>query len=122
MADTLSEAVEVLERSQSAFGERRRRARWSVHWPVRFLGGGEAGDATTLNLSSAGFYCHTRASFTAGETLMCMVLLPGRQSPGRVGLSALQCKARVLRVEPARLEGVADVAGVAFRILEYRVV
>jgi hypothetical protein len=89
---------------------------------VRFLGGGEAGDATTLNLSSAGFYCHTRASFTAGETLMCMVLLPGRQSPGRVGLSALQCKALVLRVEPARLEGVADVAGVAFRILEYRVV
>jgi hypothetical protein len=71
-----------------------------------------------VNLSSGGFYCFTHARFLSGETIRCLILFPERESSGTASPGALECEARVLRVEPS---GVLGMAGVAFRILEYRV-
>lgn len=127
MADILSVPPNASERAQNTALdplerpiERRRRARWNVHWPVRFATG-RAGSAesSTVNLSSAGFYCHTLASFAPGEVMGCIVVLPGHDFADRKHGNALECKARVMRVDR---EGAEGVYGVAFRILEYRFV
>jgi len=82
-------------------GDRRKRTRVAVHWPVRLIRqpGAQPVETTTENLSSDGLYCVTREPFQLGERLQCEIFIPGEglgfsESPVR-----LQCKVTVRRVE-----------------------
>src|SRR5579862_7255510 len=58
--------------------ERRARVRTTLHWPVVFFrnGSGNAIESTTQNLSSNGFYFHSRILIAPGEFLLCAIKLP----------------------------------------------
>jgi PilZ domain len=98
--------------------ERRRRARTKVHWPVLLFRNhsAEAVESTTQNLSSSGFYCMANVSFAAGEILTCTLKVPTHDPNGRNLERSLECKVRVMRVEPPAANGLF---GVAFRIEDY---
>lgn len=50
--------------------ERRKRARYQVHWPVCFFGVdvGRAVETITENLSSSGFHCFSQCSLSPGTS------------------------------------------------------
>lgn len=101
-----------------ARSERRRRARTKVHWPVLLFRNqsAEAVESTTQNLSSNGFYCMANASFTPGEMLICTLKVPTHDPNGGNLVRSLECKVRVMRVEPSAANGLF---GVAVRIEDY---
>ena len=80
--------------------DRRKHKRVALHWPVRLSRqpGTQPIESTTKNLSSEGFYCITTESFTVGERLQCVIVLPPDivASESTVGL---QCHLTVRRVE-----------------------
>ena len=61
-------------------GDRRKRVRVPVHWPVRLFGevGRPAVETATENLSSEGFFCISNQRFEAGERLECEIVLPAK--------------------------------------------
>lgn len=82
--------------------ERRKRTRTRVHWPV-LLFRKEPTDAIasiTADLSSSGFYCITRVPFSVGETLTCSLKMPSHDPNGKIFERNLECRVRVVRVEP----------------------
>jgi hypothetical protein len=97
--------------------ERRKRFRSHVHWQVCFFGAnmGRTVETTTENLSSAGFHCFSPVPLIAGELVTCRLRVPSRQ-PSNNG-SSLECKVRVVRVEPT---GERQSYGVACEIEDYR--
>jgi len=102
-------------------GERRRRPRAALHWAILITskGAGHPIASTIKNISSQGFYCLVQESFQAGEYLECAVLIPAQNSADSEDLLCLQCRARVLRVDPATADGAC---GIACQIEDYSVV
>src|SRR6266496_2078906 len=81
-------------------GDRRKRKRVLLHWPVRLLRqpGTSPIDTTTENISSEGLYCISNESFKPGERVQCMIVIPA----GGFGLERslnLECQVTVRRVE-----------------------
>jgi len=106
------------ESKRSHSYERRKRARTRLHWTV-LLFRSDAADAIetiTRDLSSGGFYCLSKVPVTPGETLICTLKVPTHDPNGKHLERNLECKVRVMRVEPQEDEGVF---GVACRIEDY---
>jgi len=85
-------------------GDRRKRGRVPVHWPVRLFGevGRPAVETATENLSCEGFFCISNQRFEAGERLECEIVIPA-ESLGAPNTSLkLQCCVIVRRVEHRR--------------------
>ena len=98
--------------------ERRKRARNHLHWSV-LLFRNQAADAVeslTRDLSSSGFYCVTGIAFTPGERLICTLKIPTHDPNGKHLERRLECKVRVMRVEPQGMEGTF---GLACQIEDY---
>jgi len=79
-------------------GDRRKRKRVALHWPVRlFRQPGRPVESITENLSSEGLYCITAEPFKRGERLQCQIVIPatlGLESP-----MVLECHVTIRRVE-----------------------
>jgi PilZ domain len=100
-------------------GERRRRARTRLHWPVlmqREHHQSQIIESTTRDLSSGGFYCLTRVHLVEGEQLHCSMKIPTHDPRGKNPERTLECTVRVLRVVP---QDSSDVFGIACRIEDY---
>jgi hypothetical protein len=105
--------------TQPTRSDRRKRPRSRVHWPIRFFGVefGHTVETVTENLSSSGFQCFSPVPLIPGELMICVLRVPSHQTPHNRQASSLECKVRVLRVEPA--EG-RESFGVACQIEDYR--
>ena len=84
-------------------GDRRKRPRVALHWPVRLFRQfeGPSVESTTENLSSEGLYCIISEPFKPGERLQCMLAIP----EGSFGLESsvgLECHVTVRRMEQLR--------------------
>ena len=92
--------------------ERRKRTRIRLHWPVLLFRkqGTELVTSTTENLSSTGFYCLTSIRFDPGELLMCAIRVPVYDPNGKAVDRNLECRVRIVRVEPQLPEGTFGVA------------
>lgn len=88
-------------------GDRRKRTRVAVHWPVRLIRqpGTQPVETRTENLSSDGLYCITNVPFQPGERLQCEILLPGEGLGFSQSSVRLQCHVTVRRVEPLNVIG-----------------
>lgn len=98
--------------------ERRRRPRACVHWPVILFRNSiefDAVETTTLNFSTAGFYCLSPKLFTVGELLFCVLKIP---LDGNGAEARLECRVSVIRTQENAGDGMF---GIACRILEYHV-
>ena len=82
--------------------ERRKRLRTQVHWTILLFRENTSKAVTTItqNLSSSGFYCLSRSAFALGEQLFCSIEVPTHDPLGRERSLPLECRARVVRVEP----------------------
>jgi len=99
--------------------ERRRRVRTQVHWQVSFVGSDARStvETTTQNLSSAGFRCLSPVRLVPGDLMVCMLKVPEHQPLIAGRTLALECKVRIVRVEPADETGSY---GIACEIVDYR--
>src|SRR5207245_10069527 len=90
-------------RAMDVSGERRKRKRVALHWPVRLLRlGTPLGESRTENLSSEGFYWITQEPFKLGERLQCEIVIPGERFGSSESSIRLQCHVTVRRVENLR--------------------
>lgn len=98
--------------------ERRKRARNHLHWSVLFFRNhsAEAVPSLTRDLSSSGFYCVTGVAFAPGERLICTIKVPTHDPNGKHLEQTLECRVRVMRVEPQVAEGTF---GLACQIEDY---
>ena len=82
-------------------GDRRKRKRVPLHWPVRLLRqrGWPPVESTTENLSSEGLYCITKERFRRGQRLQCEIVIPGESVGSPEAYLRLQCHVTVRRVE-----------------------
>ena len=82
-------------------GDRRRRKRVALHWPVRVLRepGVPLVETATENLSSEGLYCISKQPFRTGDRLLCEIVLPREIFGCSEPSLRLQCHLRVRRVE-----------------------
>jgi len=100
--------------------ERRSRVRTTVHWPVQFFRhSADVIESLTRNLSCGGFYCLAEAALTPGEFLICTLEVPAHDPTGKETTRLLECKTRVVRVDPRDRNGFF---GIACRIEDYRFV
>lgn len=101
-------------------GDRRKRTRAPLHWPLIlvFQGGGETIETVTENLSSSGFYCLSPKPLLPGETVVCTLKAPTYDPKGDRRTISLECKAVALRSETA----VDGLFGIACRIEDYHLV
>jgi PilZ domain-containing protein len=84
-------------------GDRRKRKRVALHWPVRlFQPGRPSLVSTTENLSSEGLYCIAKEPFKLGERLQCEIIIPGETFGSSESSIRLQCHVTVRRVENLR--------------------
>ena len=98
--------------------ERRKRTRNHLHWSLLLFRNqrAEAVESLTRDLSSNGFYCVTGVAFTPGERVICTLKIPTHDPNGKHLEQKLECKVRVMRVEPQGTEGTF---GLACRIEDY---
>ena len=98
--------------------ERRKRTRNNLHWSVLLFrnDGADAVESLTRDLSSSGFYCVTGVAFAPGERLICALSIPTHDPNGKQLELRLECKARVMRVEP---QGADGAFGLACQIEDY---
>ena len=98
--------------------ERRKRVRTQVHWTILLFRENTSKAVTTItqNLSSSGFYCLSRSPFSLGEQLLCSLEVPTHDPLGKERSLPLECRARVVRVEPEPGNGRY---GVACQIEDY---
>jgi PilZ domain len=82
-----------------AIPERRKAMRTNVHWPVLLFRGDETIESTTKDLSSVGFYCLSAERFAIGESLLCELKVPLRDSGTEKPSATIECRIRVVRVE-----------------------
>src|SRR6266571_2071659 len=82
-------------------GNRRKRRRVPVHWPVRLFrqAGKPLVESTTENLSSEGLYCITTEPFRPGERLQCVIVVTGESFGYSESPILLECHVTVRRVE-----------------------
>jgi hypothetical protein len=98
--------------------ERRRRVRSQVHWRVCFFREqAYRVETTTENLSSSGFHCFSPVPLTAGDLMTCVLSVPSHQPLNNGRSLFLECKVRVVRVDPADER---HFHGVACQIEDYR--
>jgi hypothetical protein len=99
--------------------ERRRRVRTPVHWQVSFVGADARStvETTTQNLSSMGFHCLSPVRLVPGDVMICMLKVPEHQPLAAGRTLALECKVRIVRVEPTDEAGSY---GIACEIEDYR--
>ena len=83
-------------------GERRKRPRVPLHWPVRLFGqhGRASVESITENLSTEGLYCISTKPFKTGERLRCEIVIP--KALGSEAPIVLECHVTVRRVEYLR--------------------
>ena len=98
--------------------ERRKRARNHLHWSLLLFPNqaAEAVESLTRDLSSGGFYCVTGVAFIPGERLICTLKVPTHDPNGKHLEQKLECRVRVMRVEPQGAEGTF---GLACQIEDY---
>lgn len=111
----LNKAAEL---ENSLPSERRKRARNHLHWSVLFFRNqaADAVESLTRELSSSGFSCVTAVAFTPGERLICTLKIPTHDPNGKHLERRLECKVRVMRVEP---QGADGTFGLACQIEDY---
>jgi PilZ domain-containing protein len=82
-------------------GDRRKRPRVALHWPVRLFRQpeGQSIESTTENLSSQGLYCIASEPFKPGERLQCEIFIPGESLGFSESSIRLQCQITVTRLE-----------------------
>ena len=100
-------------------GERRRRTRTRLHWPLLMLRerpGHQTIESTTRDLSSGGFYCLSRVQLVVGEQLRCRIKIPTHDPRGESPERTLECRVRVIRVVP---QEAGDSFGIACHIEDY---
>jgi hypothetical protein len=99
--------------------DRRKRLRTKVHWPIVLFQEhtGETVETVTRNLSSSGFYCLSRVRFACGEVLICSLQIPTHERSGNGETLALECRATVVRSEPAAGD---RYCGIACQIEDYK--
>lgn len=87
--------------------ERRKRVRMQLHWPVCFSGIHAAGtiETKTRDLSSDGFYCLSKTPLVPGTLISCTLKVPAHDPFGDERMLPLECKIRVIRVEPKDEDG-----------------
>jgi len=96
--------------------ERRKRVRFRVHWPLLLRKEGQdTEETTTQDLSSEGFYCLSKQTFTVGETVSCALQIPTNDHGGKN--SYLVCRVLIVRVEERASGGEY---GIACRTQDYR--
>lgn len=102
----------------NAMPERRRRVRLPLRLPVCLFReeGREPVNATTVNVSSDGFYCVTDANLETGEVMGCLLVVPTHDPYSRERKTALDCRVRVVRVSNLDIE---RMYGVACHIEDY---
>jgi hypothetical protein len=83
-------------------GDRRKRQRVALHWPVRLFGQHERASVESLteNLSTEGLYCISTKPFKTGERLRCEIVIPN--ALGSDAPIVLECHVTVRRVEYLR--------------------
>ena len=83
-------------------GDRRKRQRVALHWPVRLFRqrGTASVESITENLSSEGLYCISRKRFKTRERLRCEIVIP--EALGLDAPIVLECHVKVQRVEHLR--------------------
>jgi hypothetical protein len=121
--ETLARYGEIQERESRTTGldnptERRRRPRLRLRLPVYFFreGGQEPLPATTLNISSEGFYCLSNVAFKLGQVLGCLLVVPTHDPDARERKTGLDCRVRVVRVSNLEID---HLFGVACQIEDY---
>jgi PilZ domain len=79
-------------------GDRRKRQRVALHWPVRLFGqhGRASVESITENLSTEGLYCISTMPFKTGERLRCEIVIP--KALGSDAPIVLDCHVTVRRV------------------------
>jgi len=99
--------------------ERRKRTRMQVHWSLYFeqSATAEVAETTTHNLSSDGFYCHTRTRFVPGEIRTCTLGVPTRHPDLGTRVRLVQCRVRVIWVDSIEETGLW---GVGFQLEDYK--
>jgi hypothetical protein len=92
--------------------ERRRRTRLRLRWAVCFLreDGRDLSYATTVDISSDGFYCLSNVTLPPGQVLGCLLLLPTHDPEERERRIALECRVRVLRVNNREIDSMFGIA------------
>jgi hypothetical protein len=105
--------------SETDLPERRKRARLQLRWSVCFFleDRREPIQATTLNVSSDGFYCLANVAFDPGQVLGCLLLVPANDPDGPERKVALDCRVRVVRVNDREID---RMYGIACKIEDYR--
>lgn len=98
--------------------DRRKRARIRVHWPVLLFRAETAGviRSTTQDLSSSGFYFLSNVALMPGDALACTLKVPFHDPNGKHLDRNLECRARVVRVEPQPTD---SCFGIACHIEDY---
>jgi hypothetical protein len=98
--------------------ERRKWTRSKVHWPVVLFSNqvAEAIETITQNLSSGGFYCLSKTSFTVGENVICTLRVPTHDPHRKERERLLECRVRVVRVE-----ALDECFGLACQMEDYRI-
>lgn len=99
----------------AASGDRRRRERVVLHWPVRlFPTEKPVVETATENISSEGFFCITKKPFKPGERLLCEIVIPLESFGSPEPPILLRCHVTVKRVED-----IHDAFGLGCHIEDY---
>ncbi len=116
--DDVPVAMETGSNVRMGVGDRRRRARLPLQLPVQFYRSETQVpiEGTTKDMSSEGFYCLSRASFTPGESLLCSIECPAYAPDLPERKLVITCRVRVIRTIP---EAVHGFHGVACRIKDF---
>lgn len=103
-------------------GDRRRRPRLKLAYPVRLrqMGEKEQVETRTEDLSCEGFLCVSEHVFSPHEILECELVIPSREADQPVPEHdiVLCCRAEVVRVVPEVLGGMF---GIACRFADYSI-
>jgi hypothetical protein len=87
--------------------ERRKRVRTRLSWQVALLAlsNAQTVESKTLDLSSCGFYCKSPVPVAPGSRMTCILRVPAYHPERSDSILSLECKVRIVRVEPADDEG-----------------
>ena len=98
--------------------ERRRRPRLQLRLPVYLFGedGLEPLQATTLNISSDGFYCLSKDPLELGQVCGCLLVVPAHDPDARQRKITLTCRVRVVRISHSESD---QLFGIACQIEDY---